>query len=605
MAAGPIQDYLRDLHARLRGLGGGKLAAYIPELAKADPNALAIAIATVDGEIYSIGDDRTPFSIQSVSKPFVYAHALEVRGTEEVFRHVGVEPTGEAFNAIELDDVHRRAFNPMINSGAIATSGLVEGETQAERIAALDALFARFAGRPLALDKAVFHSESATGHRNRAMAWLMLNAGILTREPEQVLELYFRQCSLLVDARDLALMGATLANNGVNPRTGERALAAAVVGDVLTVMNSCGMYNYAGQWAFEIGLPAKSGVSGSILAVAPGQAGIAIWSPPIDANGTSVRGVAAARAIAEDFGLRTFTTHPSPSSVIRRSFSGLRLRSKRVRPPSERSLLDRAGAAIAVIELQGPLFFGAAERLIRLTSRLAGGAGWIILDFRHVLSADDAARRLIGDFRAALAQQGRRLIAANLPSEGPLAPLCEDFTRQAGALLFGSRDRALEHAEDALLARQGIVAQHSEVALDDMAVLEGLAPEVRAAIAGIADRRTFQAGAIIAEAGEHADRMFLLASGRVSVVVGEGDPVRVGTLGPGMAFGELALIDGGARVADVVAEEEVVVYALPITALRGLAAQHPELMATLLANVVRDLSDRLRLANGEISALER
>jgi glutaminase len=605
MGRGPIQDYLRGLHARLRDVEGGALAAYIPELAKADPDAIAIAIATVDGEIYSVGDDRTAFTIQSVSKPFVYAHVLETRGAAEVFRHVGVEPTGEAFNAIELDDVHRRAFNPMINSGAIATAGLIEGVDQPARLAALDALFARFASHPLALDEDVFLSERATGHRNRAMAWLMLNSGIIAGEPEEVLDIYFRQCSLLVDVRDLALMGATFANDGVNPLSGERALASSVVGDVLTVMNSCGMYNYAGQWAFEIGLPAKSGVSGSILAVAPGQAGIAIWSPPIDANGTSVRGVAAARAIAEDFGLRTFGTHPNPRSVIRRSFSGAQLRSKRVRPPVERRLLDGSGDAITVIELQGPLFFGAAERLIRETSALAGAAGWIILDFKHVLGADPAARRLIAGFRDRLAAQGRSLIAANLGVEGPLAALHVEFAADANPLLFGTRDRALEHAEDALLARRGIVAPSGEIALAAMPLLQGLRAEASEALARIAHRQAHAAGTVIARAGEPASRMFLLAAGRVSVMVGSPDPVRVGMLGPGMAFGEMALIDGGLRSADVVAEQDVVAYALPVAALRALASDHPDLLATMLANIARELSERLRLANDEISALER
>ena len=453
MPAGPVQDYLAALRARLIPIQGGSVATYIPQLAKADPGALAIAIATVDGAVYSVGEDMARFTIQSVSKPFVYAHVLEARGIETVSRHVGVEPSGEAFNAIQLDDVHRRAFNPMINTGAIATAGLIDGASQAERIAVLDRVFGRFAARPLEVDEAVFESERATGHRNRAMAWLMLNSGILKGEPEAVLDLYFRQCSMLVDVRDLALMGATLANGGINPRSHARAIAPATVGDVLTVMNSCGMYNYAGQWAFEIGLPAKSGVSGCILAVAPGQAGIAIWSPPIDATGTSVRGVAAARAIAQDFGLRTFATHPDPQSVIRRSFSAAQLRSKRPRSVAERRLLARSSEAIVVLELQGPLFFASAERLVRQGSALAGAAGWVILDYRHVLSVDAAARGLIATFRARLAAQGRRLVAANLSPEGPLAALRGDFASEPVPLLFDSRDQALEHAEDAVLAR--------------------------------------------------------------------------------------------------------------------------------------------------------
>ena len=230
----------------------------------------------MDGTLYTAGDAAKRFTIQSISKAFVYGHALDRLGREAVLKHVGVEPTGESFNSISLDQVHNRPFNPMVNAGAIATAELIEGKDPTERQQALSALMARYAGRVLELDEAVYLSEKATGHRNRAIAFMMLNSGMIKRDPEEVLDLYFRQCSLLVDTRDLALMAATIANDGINPRTGVRALARTHVPDVLTVMNMCGMYNYAGQWSYEIGLPAKSGVSGAIILIIPGQAGIAI-----------------------------------------------------------------------------------------------------------------------------------------------------------------------------------------------------------------------------------------------------------------------------------------------------------------------------------------
>ena len=259
---GPIDVFLAELHASLADLTEESRPSYIPELAKADPALFGIAIATVDGGFHVAGDADVGFTIQSISKAFVYAHALERHGREAVLRKVGVEPSGDSFNSIAFDTAHRRPFNPMVNAGAIATAELIEGADPAARRAALDALMARFAGHALPLDEATYLSEKATGSRNRAIAWLMLSNGMIERDPEEVLDLYFRQCSLQVTARDLATMGATLANDGINPTTGERAVAADYVPDVLTVMNSCGMYNYAGQWAYEIGLPAKSGVSG-------------------------------------------------------------------------------------------------------------------------------------------------------------------------------------------------------------------------------------------------------------------------------------------------------------------------------------------------------
>src|SRR6185436_11430800 len=192
---------------------------------------------------------------------------------------------GEAFNSIVLDEQTNRPFNPLVNAGAIATADLVAGKDFSERIRRMLAMFARYFGRTMYVDNSVFMSERATGHRNRAIGHLMLNFGMIQDRVEETLELYFQQCSLLVNCHDLATLGATLANRGVNPVTGERAIKAEYVKDVLSIMASCGMYDYAGEWAFRVGLPAKSGVGGGIVAVVPGQFGIGIFSPPLDAKG--------------------------------------------------------------------------------------------------------------------------------------------------------------------------------------------------------------------------------------------------------------------------------------------------------------------------------
>ena len=245
-ALAPVDDYLAELHARVSELTGGKPADYIPELGKADPSLFGIAIVTVDGQVYAVGDADTAFTIQSVSKPFMYGYALQHYGREAVLQHVGVEPTGEAFNSIVLDEVANRPFNPMVNAGAIAVAELIDGGTPEERIANMLALFSSLAGRRLNIDQAVFQSELATGHRNRAIAHMMLNTGMIRRDPNEVLDLYFRQCSVDVTTRDLAIMAATLANDGTNPITRKRVLEPQYVRDVLTVMHSCGMYDYAG-----------------------------------------------------------------------------------------------------------------------------------------------------------------------------------------------------------------------------------------------------------------------------------------------------------------------------------------------------------------------
>src|SRR6056297_211098 len=250
--ASPFQDYLIEIHAELKGMPGGNVADYIPELAKAAPESFAISFATIDGKVYSVGDSDTAFSIQSVSKPFAYGGALMRLGEAALLRTVGVEPTGEAFNSIVLDEKNNRPFNPMVNAGAIAVSALQDGATPSGRVASMQALFSDFAGRALGIDDAVYRSEAETGHRNRAIAYLMLNSGMIDRDPEEVLDLYFRQCALLVTTEDLAVMGATLANNGVNPRTGKRVLGPAEVRDVLTLMMSCGMYDYAGEWSYDV-----------------------------------------------------------------------------------------------------------------------------------------------------------------------------------------------------------------------------------------------------------------------------------------------------------------------------------------------------------------
>jgi glutaminase len=301
-----LTEHLRHLLGKYQSLRDGKVADYIPELAKMNPDWFSICIATVDGKIYEVGDSEQLFTIQSISKVFVHGLALEDHGRDYLLTRVGVEPTGDAFNAIVLDERSKRPYNPMVNAGAIATTSLIKGSSPNERLDRMLDMFRRYVGHDSFIDMPTFVSERATGHRNRAMAHLMLNFGMIESNIDEALDLYFQQCSLMVDCRDLAVMAATLANHGVNPLTGERAVAACYIRDMLSVMHTCGMYNFAGEWAYTVGLPAKSGVCGGIIAIVPNQIGIAVFSPPLDERGNSVRGVKVCEDLSEQLGLHLF-----------------------------------------------------------------------------------------------------------------------------------------------------------------------------------------------------------------------------------------------------------------------------------------------------------
>jgi glutaminase len=304
--ASPFRQYLNDLHDKYQGAMDGTVADYIPELALADPNWFGICVVTQVGQVFEVGDCDQLFTIQSISKAFVYGLALEDHGRDYVNSKVSVEPTGEAFNAIVLDEVTNRPYNPMVNAGAIATADLIKGDSATERLKRMLAMFKRYTGRDVDVNVPVFLSEKSTGFRNRAIAYLMLNFDMVTDRVDETLDLYFQQCSIMINAKDLAMMAATLANGGVNPVTGERALDEHYVQDVISVMLTCGMYDYSGEWVYRVGLPAKSGVGGGITALAPGKLGIGTFSPPLDAKGNSYRGIQVCSDLSRDFGLHLF-----------------------------------------------------------------------------------------------------------------------------------------------------------------------------------------------------------------------------------------------------------------------------------------------------------
>ncbi len=315
-----LQEILELTYDKFRHVNEGEVATYIPELGKADPGDFAICLVTVDGQVFAVGDWDKEFTIQSICKPFAYQMALEELGREKTLSHVGVEPSGEAFNSIELHPKTMRPFNPMVNAGAIAVSSLIKKDSFAAGVRNFVDKMQLAAGRNLQIDSSVLASESATGNRNRAIAYLMLNFGIIDEDVNHTLHQYFSQCSLLVNCRDLAMMAATLANMGTNPVTREPVFNFEYIKDVLAVMFTCGLYDHAGEWAYRVGLPAKSGVGGGLLAVVNRQLGVAVYSPKLDAKGNTVRGILVCRELAARLGLHAFEFTNVGSSFVQSLF---------------------------------------------------------------------------------------------------------------------------------------------------------------------------------------------------------------------------------------------------------------------------------------------
>lgn len=376
----PVPDYLDDVLRECSAGGAeGEVASYIPELAEADPALFALALCTIDGTVYAAGDAEHRFTIQSISKPFAYALALADRGLETVAEHVGVEPSGDAFNEISLE-ASGRPRNAMINIGAITAHALVgdASTTGDDRIERVVRGLSAFAGRELEVDEQVCASELGTASRNMALAYMVHAQGKLEGEPHAAVEGYIRQCSLLVDVRDLAVMAMTLAAGGRNPVTGEQVVPAWVCRQVLSVMATCGMYDAAGDWMSTVGIPAKSGVAGGVLGALPGQVGIGAFSPPLDEFGNSVRAVRTCERLSSDMGLHLMQAPEVAAHVL----YGV------VEP-------DRDGDGVREVALQGPMHFAAAEVALRELEDVPEDGAALVLDLTRVTSTNDVGRRML------------------------------------------------------------------------------------------------------------------------------------------------------------------------------------------------------------------
>ena len=589
MASDPIVAYLEGVLEQHRGNSGGAIATYIPELAKADPAQFAICLVTVEGAVYEVGDARQQFSIQSISKPFTYQLILDELGTDAVEERIGVEPTGDAFNSISLDPATGRPLNPMINAGAIAAAGMVAERHGQAAESELLAAYGRQSGRTLSVDGKVYASESATAHRNRAIAHLLFGAGAVRVEPEAALDLYLRQCSVLVDVRDLAVMAATLANGGVNPVTGERASAADTVTKVLTVMTTCGMYDAAGQWLYDVGLPAKSGVGGGIIAVLPGRLGIAVFSPPLDEHGNSVRGVAVCRQLASELNLQLLRSSIDETPPIRASFTLGRSRSKRVRTDAQAAVLSELGHEALAIELQGHLDFTCVERCLRLVTDALPSPRYVAIDMRHVTEVHQATGRFQDALAATLAERGGVLVLSGVTH-------LADRLHATKATVFDDLDHALEWIEDELIGEGANAAR--VVDIHENEAVAGLRPVEIAGLISLMQRRSFGTGELVQRHGTPYEGLLLITAGRLSMYAGVDDAERrrIATIEAGMLVGELS-VSGGTAVADVVADTDTEALLLPTDAFHRLRDTDPATAAALTTNLLTIAArrvDRLR-----------
>ena len=597
----PLRRFLTDCYEEFRADNSGELADYIPELKRANPDHFGIALVTIDGHVYEVGDSAVPFTIQSVSKAFVFALALEMVGEDRVAATIGVEPSGEAFNSIRLTN-DNRPFNPMVNAGAIACSGLiyaVDGKGAFERVRAK---LSQFAGRELGVDEAVHASETATGNRKRAIAWLLRNYAVLPDDVDAVLDVYFRQCAILVTARDLAVMAATLANRGINPVTGVQVITPHVVARTLSVMTSSGMYDYAGEWTYRVGIPAKSGVGGGIVAALPSQLGLGTFSPLLDNHFNSARGLKVCEALSARFDLHMLNRNADVRSSIMADYDIYGISSRRSRQPREQQILDERHSDIRVLELVGAMNFGTIDYVTRRLASEPPNAPLLIIDFRRVPDITAAGAELLGETLTALGNAGVTTILSGFEETSAVWAAISARTADLRRLRrFALLDDAIEWAEDQVIYRFGGFTDVKESAhLGEQALLAELDTDEIAAIVGLSTTRRYAAGQRIIAAGEPANSLFFLQSGMVSVKLRSG--VRLASLGPGMAFGEMAILEQS-RSADVFADTPVACLELPLDSFADYRRVHPETSLKIMRNLAAILARRLVLANAKVDLL--
>jgi glutaminase len=598
----PLLRFLAVCHADFSSETAGAVADYIPELGKAEPAHFGISLATIDGHVYEVGDSRIPFTIQSMSKPFVFALALDTLGAAEVEGAIGVEPSGDPFNSIRLN-ADNHPFNPMVNAGAITCSGLIHQAKGSGAFEFIRQALGRFAGRELGVDEAVYASESATGDRNRAIGYLLRNSSVIKDDVDAVLAVYFRQCSVLVTARDIAIMAATLANRGVNPVTGEVVMTPYAISRTLSVMTSSGMYDYAGEWIYRVGIPAKSGVGGGILAALPARLGLGSYSPLLDSHGNSVRGIKVCEALSQHYDLHMLNRSDDARNSIIADYDIGTSASRRSRRPHEREIIAAHHHDVRIIELVGTMTFSSIDYVSRQLARRPR-PHFIIFDLRRVAAVTRAGARLLAEGLRELATFHVTVILSGVRRASPQWQALREWTAGLSNVRdFYLLDTAIEWAEDQLVYRHGgAIDFHETTALSEQPLLAGLSAENLEELAAIGTVRTYRRGEKIVGAGDPATSLFFLRSGVVHVTLPDG--IRLATLTAGTAFGEMALLEKY-RSADVLADMSATAVEIPLANFERFRDQHPRTGERIMRNLAQLLADRLIVANAKVDLLTK
>jgi len=596
----PLLRFLNACHADYLPETSGAVADYIPELGKADPAHFGISLATLDGHVYEVGDTKVPFTIQSMSKPFVFALALDTLGAARVESVIGVEPSGDPFNSIRLN-AENHPFNPMVNAGAIACSGLIYEAKGDGAFEYIRQALGRFAGRELDVDDAVYSSESLTGDRNRAIGYLLRTNAVITDNVSSVLEVYFRQCAILVTARDIAVMAATLANRGINPVTGEQVMTPYAISRTLSVMTSSGMYDYAGEWIYRVGIPAKSGVGGGILAALPARIGLGSYSPKLDKHGNSVRGIKVCEALSAHYDLHMLNRSDNARNAVIADYDIGENPSRRSRRPHEQRILSAHRQDVRVIELMGTLSLSNVDYVARqLVAKPR--PQFVIFDFRRVTSMTPAGARLLAEEFQELAAYHVTVIVSGIKrADAEWQPIAERTASLPNLRYYFLLDAAIEWAEDQVVFRHGGSIDFFETTeLSEQPLLAGLTDVELSDLASLGAIRTYQPAEKIIATGDPAASLFFLRSGVVHVTLPDG--IRLATLTAGMAFGEMALLEPR-RSADVVADMAATAFEVPLRDFEHFRKQHPHAGERIMRNLAQLLADRLILANAKVNLL--
>lgn len=578
-----ITDLLEKLHEEFRRDRTGTPLQGVPSLDGIDEDAFGICIAMADGMVYEVGDTDVEFCIQSISKAFTYGLALSDHGKERVDDTIDMEPSGDAFNEISLHPVTGRPRNPMINAGAIAASSLVAGNSPAEQSRRIHELYETYAGTELTVDEGVLADELRSGNRNRAISFMLQESGKLRTEANDAVDVYLRQCAVNVTCRDLAMMGATLANNGVNPVTGARAIDGVLAERVLSVMSTCGMYDAAGEWVAEVGMAAKSGVGGGILAVLPGQLAIAVFSPRLDEHGNSVRGVATCRRLSKELELHALHVTRGAHGAIRTSYDLIDAPSVMQRPEADRRVIEEHGQLARIYELQGDLLFAGAESVIRRMCRDGRDLEYLAIDVRSIDEVADITARLLLGIRTLLRDWGCEPVLIDYedrtmpePAEAAAVPPSRVFHSRAAAIEWMEEQLIERHGTDRTVEQSFEFRSHPLFADVEEHFVDRLEQLLRP--------REFADGEVVVEQGDREAGIFLILSGRVrqSLTRAGGQPRNIATLTPGSCFGDVYVTTDNPHPMTVTAEGETRLVEITREQFARVRDSDPEFYVALL-----------------------